>query len=396
MPEINQEILIWARETSGLTVEDAANKLQLKDTKATTGAEKLLAYEKNGKVPSRSLLVRMSKQYRKPLLTFYMEKPPRKGDRGEDFRTLPASFAHEEDVYVDVLIRDIKARQSVLREILVEEDEAEVLPFIGCANRQQGVSNIANMIIQTFNFNLEEFRRFRGADDAFKYLRAIAEELGIFVLLIGNLGSHHSNIDTSIFRGFALSDDIAPFIVINDQDANSAWSFTLLHEIAHLWLGKTGVSGSFLETQIEQFCSNVASEILLPADELNNFMPDVLDFNKLTQEISDFSKARNISSSLVSYRLLRRDSISGKLWSDLSKFYKDQWLASKDKQKIRNKKQDGGPDYFIVRRNKLGNALIRFAERMTYSGALTITKAGLLLGVKPLKVHKLFDIGRAI
>ena len=125
-------------------------------------------------------------------------------------------------------------------------------------------------------------------------------------------------------------------------------------------------------------------------------MPDVLDFNKLTQEISDFSKARNISSSFVSYRLLRRDSIGGKLWSDLSKFYKDQWLASKDKQKIRNKKQDGGPDYFIVRRNKLGNALIRFAERMTYSGALTITKAGLLLGVKPLKVHKLFDIGRAI
>ena len=46
--------------------------------------------------------------------------------------------------------------------------------------------------------------------------------------------------------------------------------------------------------------------------------------------------------------------------------------------------------------NKLGNALVKFAERMMYSGALTTTKAGLLLGVKPLKVHKLFHSGRAI
>lgn len=395
MPEINQEILIWARETSGLTVEDAAKKLLLKDTVGMTGAEKLLAYE-NGKAPSRSLLVKMSKQYRKPLLTFYLEKSPRKGDRGDDFRTFHEEFAYEDDAYVDVLIRDIKARQSVLREILIEEDEAEALPFIGSANRQQGVLKIANMISRTLDFNLEEFRKFKVPYDAFKYLRTIAEEMGIFVLLVGNLGSHHSKIDIKIFRGFVLADDVAPFIVINDQDAKSAWSFTLLHEIAHLWLGQTGVSGSFSENQIEQFCNDVASEILLSADELNDFRLDALDFDEITQEISTFAQARNISSSLVSYRLLRRGSIDKKLWSRLSMFYKDQWLALRDKEKNRNKKQDGGPNYFVVRRNKLGNALVKFAERMMYSGALTATKAGLLLGVKPLKVHKLFDTGGAV
>ena len=73
MPEISQEILIWARETSKLTVEDAAKKLQLQDTTTTTGAQKLLEYE-SGKAPSRSLLLKMSKQYRKPLLTFYLGK----------------------------------------------------------------------------------------------------------------------------------------------------------------------------------------------------------------------------------------------------------------------------------------------------------------------------------
>ncbi len=394
MPGINYKILTWARESSGLSVEDAAKKLQLKDTQAATGVEKLLAFE-NGKIPSRSLLVRMSKQYRKPLLAFYMEKPPKKGDRGEDFRTLPASFAPEEDVYVDVLIRDIKARQSLLRETLIDEDEAEVLPFVGCANLHQGVSNIANTISQALNFNLEKFRGFKVADDAFKYLRAIAEEIGVFVLLAGNLGSHHSNIDTKIFRGFVLADKIAPFVVINNHDAKSAWSFTLLHEMAHLWLGQTGVSGSFAENILEQFCNDVASEILLPADDLSDFRPNILDFDKLAQEISDFAQVRNISSGLVSYRLLRQGTIDKNLWFELSGFYRTQWLAFKDKQKIRNKMQDGGPSYFVVHRNKLGNALVRFAERMTSSGALTTTKAGLLLGVKPLKVHKLFDTSRA-
>jgi len=50
----------------------------------------------------------------------------------------------------------------------------------------------------------------------------------------------------------------------------------------------------------------------------------------------------------------------------------------------------------MVRRNKLGNALLGFAERMVSSGALTSTKAGMLLGVKPLNVQKLFDSGSAV
>ncbi len=395
MPKINHEILTWARESSGLSVGNAAKKLQLKDTQTATGAEKLLAFE-NGKAPSRALLVRMAKQYRKPLLAFYMEKQPRTGTRGDDFRTLPDDFTPEDDVFVDVLIRDIVARQSILRETLIEEDEAETLPFIGSANIQQGAFQVANTISQTLNFQLEEFRRARTADHAFKYLRTIAEKMGIFVLLAGNLGSHHSNIDTKVFRGFVLADKVAPFVIINDQDAKSAWSFTLLHEITHLWLGQTGVSGSFAENRIEKFCNDVASKILLPADDLRDFNPDVMDFDNLTQEISDFAQTRNISNGLVSYRLLRQNSIDQKTWFKLSRHFKDQWMAHKAKQRERGRKQDGGPSYYIVRRNKLGASLVQFAERMTYSGALTTTKAGLLLGVKPLKVHKLFNAGRAI
>ena len=55
------------------------------------------------------------------------------------------------------------------------------------------------------------------------------------------MGNYLSAIDVDVFRGFAIADDIAPFVVINDNDSVSAWSFTLLHELVHLLLGETGI-----------------------------------------------------------------------------------------------------------------------------------------------------------
>jgi len=333
----------------------------------------------------------MSKQYRKPLLTFYLQKQPRCGDRGEDFRTLPADFMPEDNVYVDVLIRDIKARQSLLRETLIDEDEEQTLEFIGQASMQQGVSHVAASICNSLNFDLNVFRKSRTASDAFNYLRSITEDAGVFVILAGNLGSHHTSINTTIFRGFVLADDIAPFIVINDQDSRSAWSFTLLHEIAHLWLGQTGVSGAFAESKVEKFCNDVASEILLPKKELAGFSPSELTFGVLAQDISYFAQDRKISRKLVTYRLFRQRVINRELWIKLCDHFTEQWLDYRKKQKERNHQQEGGPSYFVVRRHRLGDALVRLAQRMTSAGVLTTTKAGLLLGVKPLKVHKLFE-----
>ena len=99
------------------------------------------------------------------------------------------------------------------------------------------------------------------------------------MLLLGNLGSYHTNIPLEIFRGFAVADALAPMIVINDQDAKTAWGFTALHELAHLWLGSTGVSGGDPAVQIEQYCNDVAGEILLPAAELKDF-PNAERFDK--------------------------------------------------------------------------------------------------------------------
>ncbi|WP_260684842.1 helix-turn-helix domain-containing protein [Rhizobium laguerreae] len=89
MPKVNPSILRWARETAGLTVEDAADKLGIGDARGVAGSDRLVMLE-NGEVePTRPQLIKMSTQYRRPLLTFYLAEPPAKAARGEDFRTVP-------------------------------------------------------------------------------------------------------------------------------------------------------------------------------------------------------------------------------------------------------------------------------------------------------------------
>ena len=80
MPEVNPEILTWACETAGLTREEAVRKLGFRDARKRTAVERLGAYESGQDDPSRSVLVNMAKQYHRPLLAFYLSKPPRKGE----------------------------------------------------------------------------------------------------------------------------------------------------------------------------------------------------------------------------------------------------------------------------------------------------------------------------
>jgi len=390
MPKINPDILFWSRETAGLNLESAAHKLSMRDGVSMSAPEKLKSYETGAREPSRSLLLKMSKAYRRPLLVFYLNRPPAVGDRGEDYRTLPDTIESQDNAQVDALIRDIKARQSIVRETLLEDEDTPHLPFIGSINTDLSVADAANRIRQLLVLDIEEFRFKRRHEEAFKFLREKVEALGIYVILKGNLGSHHSNIDVRVFRGFALADDIAPFVVINNRDAKSAWSFTLLHEIVHVLLGQTGVSGSFAELKIEKYCNDIASEILLPANEFDRFHIYDVAPEEQARLISDYAFSKKVSSSHIAYRLFLRGDIDDTQWQEFSEYFKQQWLEQKQREHAKNKKKDGGPNPYVLKKFNLG-ALVPLAQRLNYSGALSTTKTGMLLETKPLKVHRLFD-----
>jgi transcriptional regulator with XRE-family HTH domain len=112
MPKVNHEILSWARETAGLSLKEAVDKLGISPRLKVSAIDRLAAIEAGEVEPSRPLLVKMAQHYRRPLVTFYMSAPPRKGDRGEDFRNVPDRHTGAEAL-VDALVRDIRAGQSI-------------------------------------------------------------------------------------------------------------------------------------------------------------------------------------------------------------------------------------------------------------------------------------------
>ena len=260
-----------------------------------------------------------------------------------DFRTLPQIEHSPEEALLDALIREIRARQSMVRVIMEDEDEAEMLPFVGSHRIEDGRAAVFQSLQALLGVSTADYRAERNASAAFALLRRKAEEAGIFVLLKGDLGNYETALETSVFRGFSIADEVAPFIVINDQDARSAWSFTLMHETVHLLLGNTGVSGDSAENEVERFCNDVAGEFLLPTRDLERLnLNDSDEIDAITAKISE---------------------------------------------------QDGGSSYYRTRRHRLGGRIIGLVKRMMVADALSTSKAAQILGVKPRQVQPLLDTG---
>src|SRR5574340_1622899 len=113
MSAIRPEILRWARETAGLSLEDAARAIDLNSPRGQSGPERRAALENGDEVPARGILVKMAQAYRLPLIVFYLNAPPKTGDRGQDFRTLPGRERYNPEL--DALIRDVKGRQGLIK-----------------------------------------------------------------------------------------------------------------------------------------------------------------------------------------------------------------------------------------------------------------------------------------
>ena len=389
---INPGMLRWARETAGLDLHEAVGKLNfIRPSGDVTAAERLLAFEAGSQRPTRNQLQTFASVYRRPPLVFYMKRPPKTGSRGEDFRRTSGSVSRRENSLLDALLRDIRARQEMVKSLLEEQDEANDLAFAGSAAMTQRPESVASSIAETLDFDCKNpDKRDKHADGLFKTLRTKAESSGVFVMLIGDLGSHHTALDADVFRSFAISDHIAPFVVINDRTARPARPFTLMHELAHIWLNQSGVSGPpSLDTphssheRIERFCNDVAGEFLLPATSLlaHNARPDPGDKESVARFIEDVAKQWSVSETLVAYRLNRIDFVNNSIYRELVADYAVRWQCQRQREQFRN--SDGFLDPNVIKRYKLGNTLLDVVCRTLRNESLTHTKAAKLLGVKP-------------
>jgi Zn-dependent peptidase ImmA (M78 family)/transcriptional regulator with XRE-family HTH domain len=383
---VNPDILVWARETAGLELEEAARKIGLNAARGVSGAERLAALEAGDGTPTTALLQRISQQYHRPLLTFYMAKRPEPAELGQDFRTLP-DHGDPANVLLATLLRDVKARQSLVRDTLEDNDEVGEVALVGSRAGTSQPAPLASAIVDAIGFNRAEYRASGSTEEAFAYLRALVEAKGVFVLLAGDCGHWSTAIDVSVFRGFAIADAIAPFIVVNDQDAKAAWSFTLLHELGHLLLGETGISGGLPQARIERLCNDAAAAVLIPTQEIAD-LPLAGGANDV-QQIDQLANTARVSRSMIAYQLFRAGRITAGRWEALREQFRADWLATKEQERERNRARDGGPNWYVVRRHRLGPALLAVAREGVADGTLTPTRAARMLGVKPMAVYPL-------
>lgn len=396
--QINPEILVWARESAGLNLEDAAKRLALGDSKKESGERKLLDLERGLRRPTRTQLGKIAKTYRRPLLTFYMSTPPQKAPRGEDFRSTRAEVSERDNGLLDALVRDIKARQEMLKGLLEDLDEAEPKEFVSSSSVDEAVDRVAGRITNALRIPARRTDWGRNPSDFFRQLRTQTERLGVFVLLVGDLGSHHSALSEEVFRGFALADPVAPFIVINDHDARTARSFTLIHELAHLYIGRSGVSGSpesvqenTEEGRIEQFCNAVAGQVLLP-ESFATRKPSELargDQASAAKYVEVVARQWMVSEPLVAFRLRHLGWITNALYRELTRNYAERWKAFKENAKLANREKEGGPGYYVLKQSRLGDLLMQVVRRTVRESRLTHTKAAKVLGVSPASVEPL-------
>ena len=195
------------------------------------------------------------------------------------------------------------------------------------------------------------------------------------------------------FRGFALADAVAPFVVINDNDAVPARAFTLLHELAHVWLGETGISGPLRgsgDSAVERFCNAVAGDFLLPLQAIPSLRTlDGAAFDAAMAASAEIASVWNVSQGVVVYRAMAEGFLPDALASELFSAFAARWKSERQRARSARDEDEGGPSYYVVRRSKLGPALLDTVRRGLQADLLTHTKAAKILGVSPSSVEPL-------
>jgi Zn-dependent peptidase ImmA (M78 family) len=203
---------------------------------------------------------------------FFLPQPPALTLPVPDFRTLrDAALAEPSSDLLDTLYL-CQQRQSWYRDY-ARMHGLPALPFVGSASLQDTPETVAQRLRETLNLSTEARRQLPTWTDALRQLIAKAEDAGVMIMVSSVVGSNsHRKLDVGEFRGFALADELATLVFLNGADSKAAQMFTLAHELAHVWLGATGVSdtqpGQVPEQQTERWCNLVAAELLMPLTEL--------------------------------------------------------------------------------------------------------------------------------
>ena len=91
---------------------------------------------------------------------------------------------------------------------------------------------------------------------------------------------------------------------------------------------------------------------------------------------------------MVAYRLYCMDMLAHTDWQALSRHCWSEWAARRE---VQDDKTKNGPNYYVLRRHRLGKRMVEVIGMLVASGELTTTKAGRLLAVGAHNVHRVLS-----
>ena len=316
--------------------------------------------------------VKFSKFAGVPFGYLFLDNPPeRRSPPLADFRTLVEPIPLSKDFYAT--FDDVEYKQSWYRNYL-QSEQADPLSFVGrFSSNKSNAIDVAKDIRETLGITDDEIQQQKNADELYGLLAAKAEAVGILIFKNGIVGNNTRRpLSVKEFRGFVISDKYVPAIFINGVDASAAWVFTLAHELAHIWLGESGISdvSPNSEDKHERFCNAIAAEILIPGERFLALWNAAGDTDT---RIDFIRKHIKVSTFVIARRALEMGQISYDYYSQLYKTVSD---TSK------NKGSSGGNFYntFPLRNSK---KFTEFVTSLAARGKISFREAGNLLNTNP-------------
>ncbi|MFN4140513.1 ImmA/IrrE family metallo-endopeptidase [Aestuariivirga sp.] len=356
---INPAIVTWARERSGLTVEDAEQSFK-----------NIEAWEAGEVFPSYPQLEQMSEAFKIPIAVFFFPSPPSTPPIAETFRTLPdAEFSHLPN-QVRLLLRKGKAMQMNLAELNQGRNPAERLITRDLTFPPQiGVADMAREVREYLGIDIETQKSWEDADTALKEWRSILLKVGVYVF--------KEAFKARDFSGFCLYDELFPVIYVNNSASKTRQIFTIFHELAHLLFHTSGIDKihddyiAKLDDQsqrIEILCNEFAARFLVPEDA---FSKELLGKQPTEASATQIASLFHVSREVIFRMFLSRRLITEQVYTEAAKRWAEQ------------KKEGSGGDYYRTKIAYLGRDYISLAFNQYYRNRIDREQLAEYLDTKP-------------
>lgn len=362
---VNPEILHWAGQRAGLEVGDLLPRFP-----------KLQDWFEGSPAPTLKQLEAFAHATHTPIGFFFLPKPPEISLPIPDFRTMGGDVRAVPSPDLLDTIFLCQQRQDWYRDYarLYGEDP---VAWIGQGTVDADIVTTAATLRNQIGLDLLQRQGVSTWTEALRQLISLLEDSGVLVMISGIVGSNsHRKLSPEEFRGFALVDSLAPVIFVNGADSKSAQMFTLVHELAPLWIGESGVSDSQVaqwpEIHVERWCNAVAAEILVPFDDIRaRYRPN----DSLTDAMQSLARHFKVSTLVVLRRIYDIGVIDrGTLWQT----YREEL----DRLRQMDTRGSGGGDFYRTLGARTSKRLVRAVIGSTLEGQTLFRDAFRLLGIK--------------